>query len=207
MFGSGIFFLKGHDCFLECNFKNNQNENAILILHPHPMHGGTMHNKVIFQMYKTFSTLSFDILRYNSRGIEKSEGEFTNGTKEILDAIEFIKLLLKNYKTVSIAGFSFGSYISWEVTHLINSKYEEKIQNIILIAPPTNLYKFPNYDINSNILIIQGNKDTIVPMNYTDKFVSKLNHKIHYEVIENADHFFTNQLNELDTKIRNFFNK
>lgn len=206
MFGSGNFFLKGFDCFLECNFKSNQNKNAVLILHPHPMHGGTMHNKVTFQMYKTFSSLSFDTLRYNSRGVEKSEGEFTNGKKETLDAIELLELLLKNYENVSIAGFSFGSYISWNAINEFNLNYRKKIQHIILIAPPTNLYKFNNYDCDSDILVIQGEIDSIVPIEYTNKFVSNLNRKIDYKIMQNADHFFTTQLIELDMCIKNHFN-
>lgn len=206
MFGSGNFFLKGYDCFLECNFKSNQNKNAILILHPHPIHGGTMHNKVTFQIYKTFFSLSFDTLRYNSRGVGKSEGEFTNGEKEIFDAIELLKLLLKNYENVSIAGFSFGSYISWEAVHKISTEYKRKIQNIILIAPPTNLYEFCDYDCDSSVLLIQGEKDSIVPMHYTNKFASKLTKETHYHTIKNADHFFTNQLDELSTYIEKYIN-
>lgn len=212
-------FLKGIDGFLECNyhFASSENRKSVLILHPHPQHGGNMHTKVIFNSYKTFANLGFDVLRYNSRGVGKSEGEFSNGEKERLDAISLIEFLFLTHDEVWLVGFSFGSFVaglaaanfnfnqfSSEKNNILisNKKY---IKNLILIAPPVNFYSFnslinfseyaENFSIPFNLAMIHGSSDEIVPIEYSKSLHEKISNA-NFSEIKYADHFFSNHMPE-----------
>ena len=120
----------------------NNNPPLVILLHPHPAHGGNMNNKVIYSCFKNFTSLGFSVLRFNYRGVGKSEGEYSGeeGIGEMTDsACALDWLLLNNSEStkVWVVGFSFGAYIA---LNLLMRRPE--IENFIAISPPADKYDF-----------------------------------------------------------------
>jgi len=173
---------------------------AALILHPHPLHGGTMNNKVIYHTFHTFKKNNFSVLRFNFRGVEKSLGNFDHGNGELIDAAAAMDWLQsKNPEASSywISGFSFGAWIAMQLL-----MRRPEIDNFISIAPPTSSYDFSFLSpCPAPGLIIQGTKDNISKEIDTYDLYHKLSRQrsteIEYALIDNADHFFTHHLEDL----------
>lgn len=168
-----------------------------LILHPHPQFGGTMNNKVVYALYRCFVDQGFNTLRFNYRGVGRSEGGFDYGEGELNDASAALDWLLSvTPKTSSfwVAGFSFGGWIAMQLL-----MRRPEIYRFIAVSPPANKYDF-NFlaPCPKPGLILQGDKDEIVTHDSVEGLALKLQEQkgtsIDYELIPNADHFFTGQL-------------
>lgn len=107
-----------------------------VICHPHPQYGGTMHNKVITTLHRVFHTLDMHTVRFNYRGVEGSEGSFDQGIGETADALTVLDWAAAVCPGLPIylAGFSFGSYVSYRVA--TDSKYADKLAYLISITMP-----------------------------------------------------------------------
>jgi alpha/beta superfamily hydrolase len=180
---------------------------AVLVLHPHPSHGGTMNNKVVYSAYKTFVENGFTTLRINFRGVGKSQGHFDNGVGELTDAATAIDWLQLNNSFSSgywIAGFSFGAWIAMQ---LIMRRPE--ISNFVAISPPVNKYDF-GFLSPCPIpgLIVQGNHDSVVPEESVLELMERLSKqkqsKVEYKTIYGGDHFFRSKLPELEQALSEY---
>ena len=188
------------------------NPPLVILLHPHPMHGGNMNNKVIYNCFKTFSSMGFSVLRFNYRGVGNSEGSYSGdeGIGELTDAACALDwLLLSNTEStkVWVTGFSFGAFIS---LNLLMRRPE--IEGFIAISPPADKYDFSFLaPCPVSGLIIQGDKDDIVNETDVALFANKLDSQraisIKYKKVKNADHFFTNQLDVVNNEIRKYIVK
>lgn len=178
-----------------------------LLLHPHPLYGGTMNNKVIYNIYKSLVANGFTVLRINFRGVGRSQGEFDNGIGEMTDAATALDWLQLNNPTSSlnlIAGFSFGAWIAMQ---LIMRRPE--INNFIAISPPVNKYDFSFLSqCPISGFVIQGDNDSIVSEESVLELVDKLSKQKHitvdYKIIQGADHFFRNKLGEFTQAINDY---
>ena len=178
-----------------------KNAPAALVLHPHPKHGGTMNNKVVYNVFHTLVNNGFSVLRMNFRGVGRSQGKFDNGVGELSDAATALDWLQQNNPDAStfwIAGFSFGAWISLKLL-----MRRPELEGFIAISPPANMYDFSFLSpCPCSGLIVQGDQDSIVPEEDVTKFVNKLsqqrNLKINYKVVPGADHFFRNKMDELN---------
>jgi alpha/beta superfamily hydrolase len=188
---------------IEARYHQNENPNApvALVLHPHPLHGGTMNNKITYNLYKNFVRNDFSVLRINFRGVGKSQGKFDNGHGELLDATAAMNWLHEqNISAPSywVAGFSFGSWIALQLV-----MRRPEIENYILVAPPATKYDF-NFIVPCSAagLVAQGDKDDISKEADTAKLIDKLINKdtidLSYQVISGSDHFFKNHLEEFN---------
>ena len=181
-----------------------------IILHPHPLHGGTMNNKVVYSCFKTFSEMGFSVLRFNFRGVGKSEGKYDEGTGEMTDAACSLDWLLTNNNQSSriwVIGFSFGA---WIALNLLMRRPE--IEGFIAISPPADKYDFSFLaPCPVSGLIIQGDQDAIVNETDVALFANKLDTQrlinIEYKKIKNADHFFTNKLDLVTHAIKKYITK
>ncbi|MEI8295047.1 MAG: alpha/beta hydrolase [Alphaproteobacteria bacterium] len=171
-----------------------------LIVHPHPQHGGTMHNKVAYALYRVFSGLGFNTLRFNFRGVGRSEGKFDNGDGELNDsasALDWLQAHNPNASSCWIAGFSFGSWVGMQLL-----MRRPEFAGFIAVSPPADRYDF-NFLAPCPVsgLIIQGGADTTVPTESVTKLVNKLKAQrgleIGYDIIPGADHCFTDHLGEM----------
>ena len=184
------------------NKGKGSNPPLVILLHPHPMHGGNMNNKVIYNCFKTFSSMGFSVLRFNYRGVGNSEGSYSgdDGIGELTDAACALDwLLLSNTESnkVWVTGFSFGAFIS---LNLLMRRPE--IQGFIAISPPADKYDFSFLaPCPSSGLMLQGEDDETIPPESVAKLVEKLSAQrgiqIDYTLLPGADHFFTDKLDEM----------
>jgi uncharacterized protein len=178
-----------------------------LILHPHPEQGGTMNNKVTYALFRTFVNRGFNTLRFNFRGVEKSEGRFSHGEGELSDAasvLDWMQVYNPNASQCWVAGFSFGAWIGMQLL-----MRRPELDGFISISPPANMYDFSFLaPCPVSGLIVQGDADQIVTKISVDELVQKLslqkNIVVEKKIIEGADHFFTNKLDILVRHVDNY---
>jgi hypothetical protein len=188
---------------IEGRYHQSSNPKAPIapVLHPHPLHGGTMNNKVTYNTYRAFADNGFSVLRINFRGVGKSEGKFDHGIGELLDATAVMNWLHdQNMEATEywIAGFSFGAWIALQTV-----MRRPELENYILVAPPASKKE---YDFNFIVpctsagLIVQGDKDEITKEIDSAKLAEKLSVRegaeVSYQVVNGADHFFKDHMEE-----------
>ena len=164
-----------------------------MILHPHPQGGGTMNEQITQKLYKTFVDRGFAVLRFNFRGVGRSQGSFDNGIGELSDAasaLDYLQAMNPNSKHCWVAGFSFGAWIGMQLL-----MRRPEITGFISVSPPANMYDFSFLaPCPSSGLIVNGTADRVAPPKDTHTLVGKLREQkgitITHEEIEGADHFF-----------------
>src|SRR3546814_10326621 len=133
-----------------------------MILHPHPASGGTMNNRMVIELYKTFQRRGFATLRFNFRGGGKSQGTFDNGIGELSDAasaLDWVQSFHPEAQTTWIAGVSFGAWIGMQLL-----MRRPEIRGFISVAPPANMYDFTFLaPCPSSGIICAGGSDEFVP--------------------------------------------
>ena len=169
-----------------------------------------MNNKVIYSMYQIFVKRGFSVLRFNFRGVGRSQGEFDNGIGEMSDAaaaLDWMQTHNPNTQTCWIGGFSFGAWIAMQLM-----MRRPEISGFISLAPPADSHDFSFLaPCPASGLIIHGEKDEVVPQEAVDKLASKLssqkNITIDYRVLENANHFFADKMDILNGSICEYLDK
>jgi uncharacterized protein len=177
-----------------------KNAPIAIALHPHPQFGGTMNHQIVYQLYYAFVHRGFSVLRFNFRGVGRSQGSFDHGTGELSDAasaLDWAQTINPEARNCWIAGFSFGAWIGMQLL-----MRRPELDGFISVAPPANMFDFGFLaPCPSSGLIIQGDQDQLVPMEPVQKLVHKLMHqrdiRIEHRIIRGADHFFGNHLEEL----------
>ena len=179
----------------------------VLLLHPHPQHGGTMHNKVIYALNQIFVRQGFCTLRFNFRGVGRSQGSFGRGEGELTDAasaLDWLQTYNPNAGQCWIAGFSFGAWIGMQLL-----MRRPEIDRFVSVAPPANIYDFGFLaPCPSSGLIVHGDKDDVVPEESVKKLAEKLGKQrdieVDYRVIKGANHFFTDRMDKLDAVVEEY---
>src|ERR671921_2991742 len=175
-----------------------KNAPIAIILHPHPQFGGTMNHPIVYQLYYAFVHRGFAAIRFNFRGVGRSQGSFDHGQGELSDAasaLDWAQSINPEARSCWITGFSFGAWIGMQLL-----MRRPEIEGFISTAPPANLYDFSFLaPCPSSGIIIQGEADEVVTPGAVQKLVDKLRTQrhitIHHELIPNANHFFANELN------------
>ncbi|SDG00570.1 hypothetical protein SAMN05216241_10497 [Limimonas halophila] len=197
---------------LEGRYQPGRAANApiALMLHPHPQHGGTMNNKVVYTLYQAFARQGFSVLRFNFRGVGRSQGEFDRGEGELSDAaaaLDWLQAYNEKASQCWIAGFSFGAWIGMQLL-----MRRPEINAFVSVAPPANMYDFSFLaPCPSSGLVVQGDDDDIVPESSVAKLVNKLSQQrdisIDYRVVPGANHFFTNRLDAMTGHVEDYINQ
>ena len=152
--------ISGPSGRIEARYHHERGPNApvALILHPHPQFGGTMNNQVVYHLYYAFQRRGFSVLRFNFRGVGRSEGLFDNGPGELADAataLDWLQAYNPDAQTCWIAGVSFGAWIAMQLL-----MRRPEIEGFISVAPPANLYDFTFLaPCPSSGLMVNGAKD------------------------------------------------
>lgn len=196
---------------LEGRYSHSPIPNAplALILHPNPEHGGTMNNKISYMMFQAMKQRGFSVLRFNFRGVGKSQGMFDQGEGELSDAasaLDWMQDLNPNAPYVWIAGFNFGAWIGMQLL-----MRRPEIEGFISVAPPANLYDFSFLaPCPSSGLIIRGEKDDVVTADPVNKLVEKLQAQKGIEIdqrtVKGANHFFHDKVDDLIVHIHDHMN-
>jgi alpha/beta superfamily hydrolase len=167
-----------------------------IILQPHPAQG-TMNHPIVLALYQSFVRRGFATLRFNFRGVGRSQGTFDNGVGELSDAasvLDWLQQFNPEAHTTWVAGFSFGAWIGMQLL-----MRRPEIKGFISIAPPANMYDFSFLaPCPSSGIIIDGENDEVVPPSAVIKLVEKLKTQkhitIHHDTIPGANHFFQNEM-------------
>ncbi len=173
-----------------------------LVCHPHPVFGGTMHNKVVFHAAKAAVQLGFPVLRFNFRGVGTSEGEFADGIGEQNDARSALNYLQTRFPNtpVCMMGFSFGAWVGLAV-----GTPDPRVIALVGLGLPTALLDFDFLrEVRKPKLIVQGTQDIYGPRDQVNNLFKSLQRPKRLHWVESADHFFTGRLDEVQTVVRNF---
>lgn len=171
-----------------------------LVCHPHPLGGGTMHNKVVFRVAAGLIDAGLTTLRFNFRGVGASTGEHNEiegGKEDVRDVLDYIAA---NYASedVTLAGFSFGSRSGMEI-----GMNDERVNRLISIGTPVE--KYHDYDflvkVVKPILFIHGDKDEFCSVESLWSLTDRIPHA-EVVIFENCGHFFDDHLSELREAVR-----
>ena len=204
--------LNGPDGRLEGRYHHSKKTSApvALLLHPHPQHGGTMNNRLVYAMYQAFVKRGFSTLRFNFRGVGRSQAEFDNGQGELSDAAAALDWMQSHNQNASgcwIGGYSFGAWIGMQLM-----MRRPEITGFIAVAPPASIHDFSFLaPCPSSGMILHGDNDKVVPVTAAEKLANKLssqkNIEIDYRVIAGADHFFSSHMRELCAHVEDYLDK
>ncbi len=177
---------------IEAQYSPRKEETApiALILHPHPKAGGHMNNPVAVQLFHLFMKRGFSVMRFNFRGVGRSQGEFDAGIGELADAATALDWLQSTNPTASqcwVAGYSFGAWIGMQLL-----MRRPETDGFISVSPPTNTYDFSFLaPCPASGLILHGSADTITQPIEVERVVSKLRTQkgivIDYDLVEGAE--------------------
>jgi uncharacterized protein len=172
---------------------------AALVCHPHPLFGGTMHNKVVFQAAKTIDVLGVPVLRFNFRGAGLSEGVHDRGIGERDDVRTALQFLIAEFSGVPllVAGFSFGSVVGLRV----GCERPEVTQLIALGLPANNADVSFLFECRKPKLFVHGSNDEHGDVRKVEKLVPSLPGENRLVIVEGVDHFFAGKLSEVDQAI------
>lgn len=207
MYPKGNFFIPAPHGQLEIIYRpeNQLAEKAALVLHPHPQHGGTMHNKVVFRAARALQLAGYATLRFNFRGVGHSTGTFDNGAGEAEDARIALDYLLSKQpaaREVMVAGFSFGSAIGLRV-----GCGDPRVTRLIAIGAPVRMYdRALLLNCTKPKLFIHGVEDEIAPLSPIEDLIQSLPPANNTRLIkiEKAGHFFDHQLENMMRAITEF---
>ncbi len=197
---------------LEGRYSPGKRDNApiALILHPHPKAAGQMNNPVVVHMHRLFVERGFATLRFNFRGVGKSQGEFDSGIGELADAATALDWLQAENPAATqtwVAGYQFGSYIGMQLL-----MRRPETDGFITVSPPSNIYDFSFLaPCPASGLFLHGSNDTVVPPIEVERVVNKLRSQkgivIDYDVVEGASHFWQDHLDDVERHIAAYLDK
>jgi uncharacterized protein len=172
---------------------------AAVICHPHPLFGGTMHNKVVYQAAKSLDTFGIPTLRFNFRGAGLSEGTHDKGRSELGDVQAAIDFLAGEFSvaTLLVAGFSFGSVVG-----LRAGCSDARVTELVGLGIPVNGSDFSFlHNCGKPKLFVHGANDEFGARDKVEALVGTLPGANELKVVEGADHFFAGHLDQLDAAI------
>lgn len=162
---------------------------AVVFAHPHPLYGGTMHTKAVYQTAKALSRIGCAVLRFNFRGVGRSAGTHDEGRGELEDfkaGLDFMAARYPKAREMWAGGFSFGAWIGLTV-----GAADDRISALIGIAPPVASYDFTAVrHSHKPKFLIQGEFDTVCPLKTMRAFYAQLPEPKELIVIDAADHLF-----------------
>jgi len=181
-----------------------------LMLHPHPQHGGTMNNRIVYALHQLYTRRGFATLRFNFRGVGRSQGSFDRGEGELSDAasaLDWLQSTNPDAPACWIAGYSFGAWIGMQLL-----MRRPEITGFVSVSPPANLFDFTFLaPCPASGLIVHGARDNLVPKQSVETLIEKVAKQkdvvIDLKLIADADHFFAEQLEEVDRHVNAYMEK
>ena len=196
--------FNGPDGRLEGRYHKSTIKDApiAVVLHPHPLHGGNMNNRVVYTLYNAFAESGFSVLRFNFRGVGRSQGSYDSGAGELSDAayaFDWLQQVNTTSNLCWIGGYSFGALIAMQLM-----MRRPEIEGFVSVAPPADSEDFSFLaPCPSSGIIIHGEDDTNVPLESVKKLASKLdgqkNISVRFQSIKGTDHFFKDKIEELSS--------
>ncbi|MGI8917703.1 MAG: alpha/beta hydrolase [Pyrinomonadaceae bacterium] len=209
MYPAGNLYVPVSHGRLEAILKETRDpaRGVALVLHPHPLGGGTMHNKVVFRAAAALNEVGLSTLRLNFRGVGQSSGEHDEGRGELEDVRAGVSYLEENYPQlpVTLCGFSFGARVGLEV-----GVVDERVANLISIGTPVSKYNFSFIEAcRKPILFVHGAEDEFGAAAEIEQLARQLGRvtDVEVKIIPGADHFFAGHLDELKQALTEWMTK
>ena len=198
------FLLRGAAGAIECAVDVPDQEcerlGTIILCHPHPLHGGTMHNKVVTILERSMRELGLRTVRFNFRGVGQTEGTHDDGYGETDDLFTVAEWVRKTRPddALWLGGFSFGSYIA------LRAALNLHVGQLITVAPPADRFPFESlHHPECPWLVVQGDEDEIVNVDAVRSWVESIEPPPELIVMEEAGHFFHRRLMDLRGLLKN----
>jgi alpha/beta superfamily hydrolase len=175
---------------------------AAIVCHPHPLHGGTLHNKVVYRIARAFYESGFAVMRFNFRGVGLSSGQHDYGRGEQEDLLAAIDFIQQKYPDAELwlSGFSFGARVMLEV-----GCRKQAAVALVAVGLPVSKYDFDDLiSCNKPKLLVQGALDEFGSVTELERLAAKLTGPTRVVIIEGADHFLEGHLHELEQIISDF---
>jgi hypothetical protein len=179
---------------------------AAVVCHPHPVYGGTLHNKVVFHAMKALNSFGFPVLRFNFRGTGLSEGEHANGVEEVEDVRTALDWLEREYTLpIIFAGFSFGAAVGLRASYA-----DPRVPVLIGLGLPVVAVENRNYDYEflrtctKPKLFVSGSRDQYAPPGQLEALVTTFADPKKLVRIEAGDHFFEGRLREMREEVESW---
>lgn len=207
--GIRTFFLEGPAGKLEALLNEGRADatHAALVCHPHPLYGGTVHNKVVYRAMKALNEFGFPVLRFNFRGAGLSEGDHDHGRGEVEDVKAALNWVDAEFHLpIIFCGFSFGA-----ATGLRAACPDPRVVGLISLGTPVSVegrvytYQFLQ-DCAKPKLFISGSLDQFSPKEALRQAVERAHEPKELVLVEGADHFFEGQLPEMQSAIHDWVN-
>jgi alpha/beta superfamily hydrolase len=182
---------------------------AALVCHPHPVYGGTLHNKVVFHTMKALNHFGFPVLRFNFRGAGLSQGEHDHGRGEMDDVRTALDWLDNEFHLpMFFAGFSFGSVVGMQV-----ACPDQRVEYLIALGLPVSPIDDRRYDFqflhhcSKPKFFISGSHDQYAPRQELERLIESIPQPRRLQIIENGDHFFEGKLSEMRSGLEHWIKK
>ncbi len=172
---------------------------AAVFAHPHPLYGGTMHTRVVFQGAKALARIGVAVLRFNFRGVGRSAGTFDDGAGEREDYRAALDFVAAQYPRLPLwtVGFSFGAWIA-----MTAGADDPRVRVLLGIAPVVDRYDFGSVRTSTKPkFLIHGERDEVVSLKHVRRFYSELAEPKELVVIDAADHLFDGKTSEVGDAI------
>ncbi|OQX65351.1 MAG: hypothetical protein B5M55_04205 [Desulfococcus sp. 4484_242] len=176
-------------------------ENAVAVTHPHPLYGGQMHNNVVKAITAAYHLKGFTTLRFNFRGVGRSEGTHGQGVGEQEDIRAALAYLHKRGKTSpDLAGYSFGAWVN-----ALGLENFDSVNRLVMVSPPVAVLDFSFLGFSPKVqLVITGAQDEIAPPEMIRDMLPVWNPEAEFHVIPDSDHFYWRGADEITSIIRTF---
>lgn len=172
-----------------------------LVLHPHPLHGGTRNNKVVTTLARAYAQAGYAVLRPDFRGIGKSEGSFDQARGETADMQQLIQAFLAAHPQLDgkpwlLAGFSFGTSVAAQLYSVLREEQTQPLPQLLtLVGAAVKRFAWREVVLPANTVVIHGERDEVVPLQEVFDWIAS--YRIAVTVIPGATHFFHGYLIEL----------
>jgi len=181
---------------IEGLFNKKDEKKGVVVTHPHPLYGGDMYNLVVESIVHVYHMKGYSTLKFNFRGVGRSQGTYDNGfgeQKDVLSALSFLADM--GMEWIDLAGYSFGAWVN---AHALQKN--TLTEKMIMVSPPVGFMDFKSIEsMNPLKLVVTGNRDDIAPSDVIEKMISIWNPAARFEVIDGADHFYGGYLKQLES--------
>jgi alpha/beta superfamily hydrolase len=188
------FFSENYEIEGLLNKKNEKK--GVVVTHPHPLYGGDMYNLVVETIVHVYNIKGYSTLKFNFRGVGRSQGKYDNGDGEQKDVLAALSLLGDmGMEQIDLAGYSFGAWVN---AHAVQE--DVSVKNMVMVSPPVGFMDFRTIGpMDCLKFVVTGSRDDIAPADTVEKMRSVWNPNARFEVIDGADHFYGGYLNLLES--------
>jgi alpha/beta superfamily hydrolase len=187
------FFSENYE--IEGFLSKKDEKKGVVVTHPHPLYGGDMYNLVVETIVHVYSIKGYSTLKFNFRGVGRSQGTYDNGDgeqKDVLAALSFLGDM--GMEQIDLAGYSFGAWVN---AHAVQE--DVAVKNMVMISPPAGFMDFSTIGPMERLkLVVTGSRDDIAPADVVKQMCSVWNPNARFVVIDGADHFYGGYLNQLE---------